>query len=273
MLLPVLYHLSFAGFTVVRNCPLRNARIGQRHAGRRVRPSGTMLRCLPPEIFASRPNALEGERGKEGGRIEVSGLIRRTQTKLWRDERGFTLHELLVVMMIMLIVMFSLYSIFDMGIRVFGFGNDKVEAVENTRIGLDKMSREMRAAYPADRVNNNTNLFWSPGTPGSANMPPAAGPITFGNDLNGNRRIDSGEQITYSLSGTTLQRNGEAVTENVKSGGLIFSYRNANLTPVTSEADIRVVRIKLEVSVNRNVSRGPVTQILQTDVTLRNRGI
>lgn len=197
------------------------------------------------------------------------------------EENGFTLPELLVTMMMMLTVMFALYSIFDMGIRVFAFGNDKVEAVESARIGLDKMAREMRAGYPSDPVNAKTNLFWNAGAPGSGVMPPTSGPITFGNDLSGNRRIynsvtgdlDTGEQITYQLNGTTLERNGQALTENVKSGGLTFAYLDANLSPVTNEADVRVVRIKLEVSVNRNVSRGPVTQTLQTDVALRNRGI
>ena len=206
---------------------------------------------------------------------------RRIKTTLRRDERGFTLPELLVVMMMMLTVMFALYSIFDMGIRVFAFGNDKVEAVESARIGLDKMAREMRAAYPSDSVNSKTNLFWSAGAPGTGTMPPASGPITFGNDLDGNRRTynpatgvpDPGEEITYRLNGTILERNGQSLTENVKSGGLTFAYLDANLSPVTNEADVRVVRIKFEVSVNRNVSRGPVTQTLQTDVSLRNRGI
>ena len=40
------------------------------------------------------------------------------------EEAGFTLTEVLVTMMIMLIVLFALYSIFDMSIRVFSFGND-----------------------------------------------------------------------------------------------------------------------------------------------------
>jgi len=210
--------------------------------------------------------------------------------RLLRDESGFTLPELLVAMMMMLTVMFALYSIFDMSIRVFGFGNDKVEAAGNARTGLDKMARELRAAYPTDRVNNKTNLFWTAGNPGTKSMPGQTGPITFGNDLNGNRRIydsstgaiDTGEQITYSLDTTNnrLLRNGEPVAENVKDAdnppdgkALTFTYLDALGNAVTSgdPADIRRVRIKLEVSVNRNVSRGPVTQTLQTDVTLRNR--
>jgi prepilin-type N-terminal cleavage/methylation domain-containing protein len=206
--------------------------------------------------------------------------------RLLREEGGFTLPEMLVTMMMMLTVMFALYSIFDMSIRVFGFGNDKVEAVENARAGLDKMARELRAAYPADRVNGNTRLFWNPGAPGTSAMPGPNGPITFGNDLNGNHRIydattgllNSGEQITYSLSGSTLQRNGDSVAENVRDAdgdnqALIFTYLNANGNTVSSgnPADIRTVRIRLEIKVNRNVGRKDATQTLQTDVSLRNR--
>jgi prepilin-type N-terminal cleavage/methylation domain-containing protein len=216
--------------------------------------------------------------------------------RVLRDEGGFTLPEMLVTTMMMLVVMFALYSIFDMSIKVFSFGNDKVEAVENTRIGLEKMTRELRAAYPADNVdtdpletvdNRKKNLFWTAGAPGTAVMPTQDGSqITFGNDRNGNRRIydpatgalDSGEQITYSLDAVNnrLLRNGEPVAENVKDvdedgKALTFRYLDANGNTVTDETSIRTVRIRLEVSFKRGISQQPGTQILQTDVTLRNR--
>jgi Tfp pilus assembly protein PilW len=200
--------------------------------------------------------------------------------RLLQEEGGFTLTEMLVTMMMMLTVMFALYSIFDMSIRVFSFGNSKMEAVETARVGLDKMARELRAAYTVDRVNGKTNLFWSAGAPVTVltSPPPATGPITFGNDLNGNRRVydsatgslDSGEQITYSVSGTTLMRNGDPVAENVQA--LTLTYFDANGTAVTGAAtNIRVVHIKLQVNIPGNASHGPVTQTLQTDVALRNR--
>jgi len=74
-----------------------------------------------------------------------------------RDESGFTLTEVLVTIMIMVVVLFALYSIFDMGLRVFAFGNDKLEAVENARLGLERMEREVRAAYPYDRTNEESD--------------------------------------------------------------------------------------------------------------------
>ena len=41
---------------------------------------------------------------------------------------------------------------------------------------------------------------------------------------------------------------------------------------MTNQLDIHVVRIKLEVAVDRGLQDEPVTQILKTDVALKNRG-
>ena len=81
------------------------------------------------------------------------------------EEAGFTLTEVLVTTMIMLIVLFALYSMFDMGLRVYTFGNDKVEATEQARLGMEKMEREIRAAYPVDRINGRQHVFFPIRTP------------------------------------------------------------------------------------------------------------
>jgi type II secretory pathway component PulJ len=189
--------------------------------------------------------------------------------RLLREEGGFTLSEMLVTIMIMIMVFFALHSIFDMSIRVFSFGNDKTEAVANARLGLERMEREVRAAYPYDRAGvggtvNNTLIARGVANPSAS--------ITFGNDLNGNRQITpdtATEQITYSLSGGTLQRNAQPLVEFVKANGLTFQYLDRNGNPTIAEADIRRVRIKLEVEVKRGPQAG--TQLLTTDVALRNR--
>jgi prepilin-type N-terminal cleavage/methylation domain-containing protein len=46
-----------------------------------------------------------------------------------KDERGFTLPEMIVTMIIMVFVLFALSGIFDMSLKVFSYGNNKVEAV------------------------------------------------------------------------------------------------------------------------------------------------
>jgi hypothetical protein len=193
-----------------------------------------------------------------------------------REEAGFTLPEMLVTITIMITVFFALYSIFDMSVRVFSFGNDKVEAVENARLGLEKMSREIRAAYPYNKgaLTPDPHLF--------DNMEDTS--ITFGNDLGaGNRVIDEAtEEITYSLGASgppyTLQRTvgtgtAQPVVEyvgNFDDGtpGLKFEYlkrSGTNLVPTSTESEVQVVRIT--VVIDKNGRR----QELTTDVYLRSR--
>ena len=184
--------------------------------------------------------------------------------RLLREQGGFTLPELMVTMVMMLTVLFALYSIFDMSIRVFSFGNDKVEATQNARLGLEKIERELRAAYPYDKANGDMLLFPSFG-------PNPSGTITFANDLDGDRVVDVlAEQITYalSLSGPrrTLLRNGQPIVEFVEPGGLSFEYLNDFGEPATEEADASLVHVELRVEVNGRA------QMLATDVALRNRG-
>lgn len=183
-------------------------------------------------------------------------------------EEGFTLPEVLVTMVMMITVLFALYSIFDMSIRVFSFGNDKVEAVENARIGLARMEREIRSAYPYNKAGTptpDTKLF----------AVRDQSQITFGNDRNGNRRVDvPSEEITYSLNNSTrtLQRanpsNGtlRPVVESVAENGLRFTYLKRDGTVATSEGEVEMVRIELTVNVRNRI------QTLSTNVALRNRG-
>ena len=183
---------------------------------------------------------------------------------LLREEGGFTLPELMVTVVMMLTVLFALYSIFDMSIRVFSFGNDKVEAVENARLGLEKMERELRGAYPYDKAGGEEVLFPSFG-------PNPSRTITFGNDLNGNRMVDvPAEQVTYALSVSgsrrVLLRNGQPTAESVVPGGLTFEYLDEFGRRATDETSVSLVRIELRVDVNGRA------QTLATDVALRNRG-
>ena len=180
---------------------------------------------------------------------------------------------MLVTMVMMVTVLFALYSIFDVGIRVFSFGNDKTEAAENARVGLEKMEREIRAAYP----QNDGSLLntWEPHR------------ISFQN------RAGSGppQPITYSLSGGctppangtfTLLRNtivspscssgGDPVVEYIDGvDGLQFTYCKSATdcsSQIADEKQIVLVRITLKVR-KPGVQAG--TQTLTTDVYLRNR--
>jgi prepilin-type N-terminal cleavage/methylation domain-containing protein len=204
------------------------------------------------------------------------------------SEDGFTLTEMLVTMVIMIMVMFALYSIFDMGLRVYSFGNNKVEATENARLGLEKMEREIKAAYPYDKGN--------PTTPDTHRFLPAgmgAHQITFANDLNGDRMITpTTEQITYDVSDTTLRRTlgsagtpqavvehlspDDPTTTGVDETGLSIEYLKRSGTALvaantaTNDSEVQVVRLTLTTVVNPG-SVGSAEQKLTTDIALRNQ--
>jgi prepilin-type N-terminal cleavage/methylation domain-containing protein len=192
-----------------------------------------------------------------------------------REERGFTLTEMLVTIVIFIITLFALYSIFDMSIKVFMFGNNKAEAIENARLGLERMEREIRQAYAFDRgaVPPDTHLF--------EDNPLHPTRIEFGNDLDGDRVIDTEclappncEIIRYSLVGETLMRTNpgdpqQPVIEHVDD--LAFTYFKANgVTQTTNEPDVALVRIDLGIIVDPGTN-SEARQVLTTEVDLRNR--
>jgi type II secretory pathway component PulJ len=201
--------------------------------------------------------------------------MRSAVSKRLLREEGFSLVEMMVTILIMIIVLFALYSIFDMSIKTYSFGNSKAEAMENARLGMDKMEREIRQAYAFDKANGNPQLFqtWDENQ------------IEFGNDLNGSTVVECPnlngdcEIISYTLDGVTgslMRTSGGAprpVVENVED--VEFRYFQGNGTtevlPGGNETVVGMVRIVVDVRVE-SVAPRDGTQILTTDVALRNRG-
>lgn len=192
-------------------------------------------------------------------------------------EGGFTLPEALVAMVMTAAVLLALYAVFDASVRVFGAARGNAEAAQAARIGLARMEREIRAAYPRDKAGGDATLLTSFGE----------GRLDFGNDLNGNRRTldpatglaEPGEGISYTLgAGGAPLRNGRLLVDaasDVDGDGraLTFAYLDANGNPVVTgdEADVALVRVELEVSAGTGVAEEPVEHVLQTTVGLRNR--
>ncbi len=192
-------------------------------------------------------------------------------------EDGFTLPEALVAMVTTAAVLLALYAVFDASVRVFGAAQGNAEATQAARIGLARMEREIRAAYPQDRAGGNATLLTNFGE----------GRLDFGNDLNGNRRIldpatglaEPGEGISYTLgAGGVPLRNGGLLIDSagdVDGDGraFTFEYLDANGNPVVTgdEADVELVRVQLEVSAQTGAGGEPVERVLHTTVALRNR--
>jgi prepilin-type N-terminal cleavage/methylation domain-containing protein len=214
-----------------------------------------------------------------------------------KDERGFTLSEMLVTIMIMSVVLLALSSMFQMSLRVFSYANNKVEAVESARVGLEKMEREIRQAHTVDTATGQIFYTWTPTQ------------IRFGIDLDEDRIIECPNLDTPSLcekfgyqvyeveeppgSGNFIPILGRdnsstgatnapgppnlrPVAENVQS--LTFTYYDHTGDQVLpagdpegdTEADIDRVLVRLVISVDKGLSN-PGTQTLTTVIDLRNR--
>jgi len=221
--------------------------------------------------------------------------------RVFTDERGFSLVEMMVTMVIMIVVLFALYSIFDMSLRIYAFGSNKAEAMESARLGVEKMEREIRGAYKYDSSASQNHLFFTTASPTTAlAVPPTTvTQLTFGNDMGapgaGNGIIECGapcEYITYKLTDDasnvactpandpcTLRRVntansadwGDPVVENVAAGGLTFTLLQSNgATLATNEGDIGIVLVSLDIVVDQGTNTEG-TQTLTTAIDLRNR--
>jgi type II secretion system protein J len=207
--------------------------------------------------------------------------------RLLKDESGFTLTEILVTTIMMVVVFFALYSVMDMSLKAFTYGNNKVEAVETSRAALEKMEREIRQAYPYNRPSDMHMFDRHDATE-----------IRFGNDLDGNRDIACPntsvpakcEKIGYRVNGNTLGRdntstgatnttaNLQPVADRVQS--LTFTYYNKSgavvapggteVTDPTATNYVDRVQVTLVVSVNHGLAN-PATQTLTSTIDLRNR--
>jgi type II secretory pathway component PulJ len=198
-----------------------------------------------------------------------------------RGEGGFTLVEVLVASAMMFAVLFALYAVFDISVRAFEYGGDAVQAVGDARLALDRMEREIRAAYPYDPTSTPPRryLFLDPLDPTKPAVP-AATRIAFGNETGGDLKIGASEVVGYYLSGHDLKRSkggsAQTLVDSVATDGLRFTpCRSADdcppAVPIADEAQIRLVRIELAVEVER-CGEDPARQTLVTDVYLRNRG-
>lgn len=172
------------------------------------------------------------------------------------DEGGFTLAEALVTTTMMVVVLFALYAVFDTSVRVFELADDELQAAESARLGLSRIERELRAAYP--QAGGVLLGAWDPTRIAFQNRP----------------TDDPPETIVYSLSPGSpsyLRRNGQRLAGPLDGAGVRFEYcKSANdcSSAVGSESEIELVRVTLGV---RAPGDPDATQTLTTDVDLRNR--
>ena len=214
--------------------------------------------------------------------------------RLCADQRGTTLIEQLVSLLLGAVMITSLYGYFRTELYRMLSLETKTATLEDARGALDIMIRDLKNAgswgtgsAPAeiggpDDPNNDADAVCNRVYAATASL------IHVQMDLNGNGNcadIDPRENIRYELTGPTatcagpyiLRRNGDCLIANVvpEAAGKIFTYYDAGgaeLDHTPAPGMIKRVRIAFAVQVKSPDPRvgGNLTSALSSSIEFRN---
>lgn len=171
-----------------------------------------------------------------------------------RDQRGFTLTEMLVAVVAIVLLIAGALAIQQSGLSLYLSGSSRVETLQNARVALARMARELKAASDV------------------RSAPLMASDLTF------RWRDGSGTDpvIRYQLVGTELKRTQDANPAETMIGGvqaLTFIYRDSANAVTTNKAKVRRIDITLRVGTEQAVQAGSAADAkseVTTTVRLRN---
>lgn len=174
---------------------------------------------------------------------------------------GFTIVELMVAMVISLVVMGAIYSTFQAQQKSY-IHQERVAVVQqNLRAGMYYMTREIRMAGYDPTGSSN---FGIGSTSDQASINFTMDYLYSNATLSDNGVIDSGEGITYSLSGTNLVRDAgsgnKVIAENITTLEFTYWDKDGNGTDET-------VRIKV---VGQSQKDTTITRTLESNTKCRN---
>lgn len=152
-------------------------------------------------------------------------------------KNGFTLIEMIIVIVILSIIAGVAARVMGAAFNSYYDNQRIVNANEQGRLAIERMIRDIHA------INSTSSIT-------TAN----ASTFTFV-DVNGNA-------VTYSLSGTQLQRNGITLADGVNSVAFGY-YDGAGAVAATTDV-IRYVNVTL------NITNSTVNYILKTTITTLN---
>ena len=125
-----------------------------------------------------------------------------------KNQRGLSLIEMMVVVVILGLIVLGLVTFFTGGAKSWVAGQSQLEAQRNARQAMDRMVREIREASEITTSNDEKIIFNTPWETG----------------------------ITYELSVNTINRNNNPLINNVSN--LDFDYPSLSKVHILLEVDV-----------------------------------
>ncbi|MCK4241288.1 MAG: prepilin-type N-terminal cleavage/methylation domain-containing protein, partial [Candidatus Atribacteria bacterium] len=125
-----------------------------------------------------------------------------------KQQRGFSLIEMMVVVVILGLIVLGLVTFFTGGTKSWVAGQSQLEAQRNARQAMDRMVKEIREASEITTSNDEKIIFNTPWETG----------------------------ITYELSVNTINRNNNPLINNVSN--LDFDYPSLSKVHILLEVDV-----------------------------------
>lgn len=146
------------------------------------------------------------------------------------NQRGFNFIEVIVVIAVVGIIFSVGAMILGRGFSAY-FGGENITTQDwQARVAFERMTRDLRDAHA------NTNVVVTPGpTSGTAIALSVYDQAT-----------DTIANVNYALSGTTLQRNGIALADNINN--LQFALLQSNGATATAVSQAYYIQVQLTVS-------------------------
>jgi prepilin-type N-terminal cleavage/methylation domain-containing protein len=193
----------------------------------------------------------------------VNSLVRLIIRRLL-EERGYTLIELLTVMLILGVVLGGLTGVFASATSAQADMNNRFQAQQEARLGLDKLRREAHCASAATPTGSNTSSI-------TLTLP------SYCKTYSGNasvtwctRSVSTNRYALYRVNGATCTGGvkwadylAPSATAAIFSGALcVFNY--------TAQTTSSLGKLHIDFPVNVKPSRTVDTYELTDDLVLRN---
>jgi len=168
-------------------------------------------------------------------------------------QKGFSLIEMMVVVVILGIIVLGLVTFFTGGAKSWVAGQSQLKAQREARQAMDQMVREIRKGRNVESSSDNDTITISIPALGS----------------------ESNYNVTFNLlSGSkTIQRTVSSGTNNLINDVIYFNliyYNNNGILVDPPDTTVSKVHIELKVDVDDD---GKPDITLNTDVNLRNYGL